>query len=159
MNAQIQTLKAEIAADLGAIAEIYQALDQVRGDLADEQQRIVVAYYLHNLYCAFESIFQRIADVFGNHISDRAAWHADLLRRMTLDIEGVRPHLLSAQAYDSLDELRRFRHVFRSAYRLQLDADRLALVYRKARALEQVYKADIQQFVGFLDDLTQGDDA
>lgn len=159
MNAQIQTLKAEIAADLGAIAEIYQALDQVRGDLADEQQRIVVAYYLHNLYCAFESIFQRIADVFGNHISDRAAWHADLLRRMTLDIEGVRPHLLSAQAYDSLDELRRFRHVFRSAYRLQLDADRLALVHRKARALEQVYKADIQQFVGFLDDLTQGDDA
>jgi hypothetical protein len=159
MNAQIQTLKAEIAADLDAIAEIYEALDQAGADLGDEQQRIVVAYYMHNLYCAFESIFQRIADVFGNHISDRAGWHADLLRRMTLDIEGIRPHLLSAQAYDSLDELRRFRHVFRSAYRLQLDADRLALVHRKARALEQVYESDIQQFVGFLDDLTHGADA
>ncbi len=155
MNVQIQTLKADIAADLEAIAEIYQALDQCGTDLRGEQQRIVAAYYLHNLYCAFESIFQRIAQIFGNHISERADWHADLLRRMTLDIEGVRPRLLSAQAYDSLDELRRFRHVFRSAYRLRLDADRLALVYRKARALDQVYRTDIQQFIGFLDDLSQ----
>jgi hypothetical protein len=155
MNAQIQTLKAEIAADLEAIAEIYQSLDEVGSDLRDEQQRIVVAYYLHNLYCAFESIFQRIALIFGNQISDRAGWHADLLRRMMLDIEGVRPHVLSPQAYDSLDELRRFRHLFRSAYRLRLDPDRLALVYRRARALEQVYRADIRQFVAFLDDLSQ----
>lgn len=87
-------------------------------------------------------------------MSDRAGWHADLLRRMTLDIEGVRPHVLSAQAYDSLDELRRFRHVFRSAYRLHLDPDRLALVDRRARALERVYRADIQQFLTFLDELS-----
>jgi hypothetical protein len=111
------------------------------------------------IYCVFESIFQRIAQVFGNQISDRAAWHADLLRRMTLDIEGVRPHVLSPQAYDSLDELRRFRHLFRSAYRLRLDPDRLALVYRRARALEHVYRADIQQFVAFLDGLSQPDGA
>lgn len=155
MNAQIQTLKADIAADLEAIAEVYRALDQYGTDVRDEQQRIVVAYCLHNLYCAFESVFQRVAEVFGNQIADRAGWHADLLRRMTLDIEGLRPRLLSAQAHDSLDELRRFRHVFRSAYRLRLDADRLALVYRKARALEQVYRVDIQQFVVFLDDLLQ----
>jgi hypothetical protein len=155
MNAQIQTLKAEIAADRAAIAEIYQSLDRAGSDLGDEQQRIVVAYYLHNLYCAFESIFQRIADVFGNHLSDRAGWHAELLRRMTLDIEGVRPRLLGAPAYDSLDELRRFRHLFRSAYRLHLDPERLALVHRKARALQRVYRADIQAFVDFLDDLSQ----
>lgn len=153
MNAQIQLLKADITADLEAIAEIYQALEHCGTALSDEPQRIVVAYYLHNLYCAFESIFQRIAEVFGNHISERAGWHADLLRRMTLDIEGLRPRLLSVQAYDSLDELRRFRHVFRSAYRLHLDADRLALVYRKARQLEQVYQMDIQQFIVFLGEL------
>jgi len=153
MNAQIQLLKADIAADLEAIAEIYQALGRCGTALSDESQRIIVAYFLHNLYCAFESIFQRIAEVFGNHISERAGWHADLLRHMTLDIEGLRPRLLSTQAYDSLDELRRFRHVFRSAYRMHLDADRLALVYRKARQLEQVYQMDIQQFIGFLNEL------
>lgn len=155
MNAQIQTLKADIIADEEAIAEIYRALALCDSELASEPQRIVVAYYLHNLYCAFESIFQRIAEVFGNHITDRAGWHADLLRRMALDVEGLRPHLLSGDAYDCLDELRRFRHVFRSAYRLRLDADRLALVYRKARLLESLYRADIQQFLVFLSDLSQ----
>ncbi len=158
MNVQIRTLKADISADLEAISEIYQAIHQFGADLRDERERIVVAYYLHNLYCAFESIFERIAQTFGNQIADRAGWHADLLRRMTLDIEGVRPRVLSAPAYDSLDELRRFRHVFRSAYRLRLDADRLALVYRKAQALEHVYRADIERFLAFLDDLLQVED-
>ena len=59
--------------------------------LVDQEQMIAVAYYLHNLYCAFESIFQRVAEGVENRISDRTIWHAELLRRMTLDIEGVRP--------------------------------------------------------------------
>ena len=155
MNAQIRTLKANVAADLSAIAEIFAKLDGYHGELTTEEQRIVVAYYLHNLYCAFESIFQRIAEVFGNQISDRAVWHADLLRRMTLDIEGLRPRLLSEQAYEALDELRRFRRLFRGAYRLRLDADRLALVYLKSELLKQAYAADIERFLGFLDDLLQ----
>jgi len=39
-----------------------------------------------------------------------------------------------------------------------LDADRLALVLRKARLLQQVYQADMQQFMVFLDDLLQAKD-
>jgi hypothetical protein len=108
---------------------------------------------LHNLYCAFESIFQRVAEVFENQISDQAGWHAELLHRMTLDIEGIRPGLISRVTYDSLDELRRFRHLFRSAYRLHLDPERLALVRRKAKVLEQRYPADMARFLNFLDSL------
>lgn len=158
MNTQIQILKADIAADLVAIAEIYQALKYSGTEFHAESQRIVTAYYLHNLYCAFESIFQRIATVFGNHISEQSGWHADLLRRMTLDIEGLRPRVLSRPAYDALDELRRFRHVFRSAYRLHLDAERLELVYRKAQALDSLYPVDLGHFLAFLDDLTRADE-
>ncbi|ABQ92436.1 hypothetical protein [Roseiflexus sp. RS-1] len=153
MNVQIQTLKAEIAADLKAIAEIYDALTEYDTRLTGDERVIVLAYYLHNLYCAFESIFQRVASVFGNQIADRSGWHAGLLRRMTLDIDGVRPRLLSDQSYDCLDELRRFRHLFRSAYRMRLDAERLALAYRRARVLERIYRADIEQFLAFLDGL------
>jgi len=153
MNVQIQTLKAEIAADLKAITEIYDALTEYDTRLTGDERVIVLPYYLHNLYCAFESIFQRVASVFGNQIADRSGWHAGLLRRMTLDIDGVRPRLLSDQSYDCLDELRRFRHLFRSAYRMRLDAERLALAYRRARVLERIYRADIEQFLAFLDGL------
>ena len=155
VNAQIQVLKADITADLQAIAEIYTSLNAYPDTLPSQEQVIAVAYYLHNLYCAFESIFQRVAGVFENQIPDRTAWHAGLLHRMTLDIEGIRPHLISPAAFDSLDELRRFRHLFRSAYRLRLDPERLALVRRKAQALEAVYRADMDRFLGFLDSLLQ----
>ena len=158
MHTRILTLKADIAADLQAIAELYTALGHYETLPTDDEHLIVVAYYLHNLYCAFESIFQRIAEAFENQLADRAGWHAALLRRMTLDIESIRPRLLSEEAADSLDELRRFRHLFRSAYRLRLDAERLALVYRKAHQLEQVYRADIEQFTTFLDGLLATED-
>jgi len=153
MDTQIRTLKADIKADLKAVADIYAALNRYDSMPTGDEPLIAVAYYLHNLYCAFESIFQRIAQVFENQISDQAGWHADLLRRMTLDIEGLRPRLLSDEAYDSLDELRRFRHLFRSAYRLRLDAERLTLVYQKAQVLEQIYQADMERFLAFLDSL------
>jgi hypothetical protein len=157
MDTQIRTLKADIKADLKAIADIYAALNRYSSLPTGEEQLIAVAYYLHNLYCAFESIFQRVAEVFGNQIPDRSGWHADLLRRMTLDIEGLRPRLLSDKVYDTLDELRRFRHLFRSAYRLRLDAERLALVHKKARVLERIYQADLERFLAFLDSLLEGE--
>jgi len=157
MNAQIRMLKADIKADLKAIAEVYAALKPYPLRPSKDEELIVVAYYLHNLYCAFESIFQRIAEVFGEQIPEQAGWHAELLHRMTLDIEGSRPRLLSDEAYDCLDELRRFRHLFRSAYRLHLDAERLALVRRKANTLEQIYITDIEHFMVFLDSLLQAE--
>jgi hypothetical protein len=155
MDIHIRTLKADIAADSEAIADIYAAMARYETVPTGEEQLIALAYYLHNLYCAFESIFRRVAEVFGNQMSDRAGWHADLLRRMTLDIEGIRPRLLSDETYKNLDELRRFRHLFRSAYRLHLDADRLALVHKKARALKQVYRDDLERFLAFLESLLQ----
>jgi hypothetical protein len=158
MNTRILTLKADIAADLKAIGQLYVAIDRYGTVPTGDEQLIVVAYYLHNLYCAFESIFQRVAEVFENQLSDRAGWHAELLRRMALDIEAIRPRLLSEDAADCLDELRRFRHLFRSAYRLHLDAERLTLVYRKAQALKPLYPADIERFLMFLDGLLQPDE-
>jgi hypothetical protein len=157
MNTQILTLKADIAADLKAIAALYTAIDRYGICPTGEEQLIVVAYYLHNLYCAFESIFQRVAEVFENQLSDRAGWHAELLRRMALDIEGIRPRMLSDATADCLDELRRFRHLFRSAYRLHLDAERLALVCKKAQVLKLLYHADMEQFLLFLDSLLEPD--
>jgi len=63
--------------------------------------------------------------------------------------------LISEQGYDSLDELRRFRHLFRSVYRVRLDPERLELVRKKAQMLERVYRADIERFMAFLENLLE----
>jgi hypothetical protein len=154
MNAQMRTLKAEITADLNDISMLYASLERYAGQPQGEEQLIVVAYYLHHLYTAFENIFQRIAQVFGNQLAEQAGWHAGLLHRMTLTIDGLRPNVISDESYDCLDELRRFRHVFRNAYTMRLDAARLALVQQKAQTLQQLYRAEIDRFVAFLDSLS-----
>jgi hypothetical protein len=153
MKPEIQTLKAEIRADLRAIEEIYTELDRLPERLDEEYSAILVAYFLHNLYTAFESIFQRITRVFGDGVVEDGGWHADLLRRMSLEIEGFRPQVISASAYRHLDELRRFRHLFRSGYRLHFDPDRLKAVRRDAEALRSLYVADFARFITFLDNI------
>ena len=155
MNESMRVLKADIGAARQAIEQIYAALARYEGVAWNAEQTIVVAYHLHNLYGAFEDVFQRIAETFENQISDRAQGHAQLLRRMTLEIEGVRPRVLSSEAFDCLDELRRFRHVFRSAYAVSLDPRRLTLVWEKARRLSAPYRDDFDRFVAYLDQLEQ----
>ncbi|NJN21473.1 MAG: hypothetical protein HC812_10190 [Leptolyngbya sp. RL_3_1] len=113
MNPQAALLKASIDADVKEIESLYERLANYADALTTTEQAILAGYYLHNLYNAFENICLNVARSFENQISDRSQWHALLLKRMTLDVEGFRPKLLSTEAYRALDELRRFRHVFR----------------------------------------------
>jgi hypothetical protein len=66
-----------------------------------------------------------------------------------------RPPVISRQLYTNLDELRRFRHLFRNAYLLRFDPDRLALVIRDARRVEALYESELELFLHFLDQLAR----
>jgi len=76
---------------------------------------------------------------------------------MRLDIMPVRPAVIDGEAYDALDELRRFRHVFRYAYDMNLDPQRLRLVLSKARQLKAIYRSQLEEFLEFLRSLQTGD--
>ncbi|MCP4657298.1 MAG: hypothetical protein GY856_17955 [bacterium] len=47
----------------------------------------------------------------------------------------------------------RFRHVFRAAYSIDLDPERMALVLRKALALREHFPRRIEGFLTFLESL------
>ncbi len=100
MKESIQLLKADIAADEQAIARLYEMLANIGDTLESPEQTIVAGYYLHNLYMAFEHIFERVAETFENQIADKSQWHAQLLRRMTLDVPGMCPRLIGDDAYE-----------------------------------------------------------
>ncbi len=119
----------------------------------DKRDLVFAGYQLHSLYNAAENIFRNIAATFGNHLGDRSGWHADLLDRMRLDLAPLRPAILDDTTFDQLDELRRFRHVFRAAYSIELDAERMALALRKALALREQLPRQVESFLTFLDSL------
>ena len=93
----------------------------------DEYEWAALGYTLHNLYNALENYFLRIAKYFENSL-ESSTWHRDLVDRMTVSIEGVRPALLPPEVRRSMHELRSFRHVFRSIYDSALDPVRVKTV-------------------------------
>jgi len=145
-------LERRIRKDLELLERLWQELETV--DLAapeiDEKEIVFVGYRLHNLYSAAENIFRNIAATFGNHVDTASGWHADLLDRMRLDLTPLRPAVIDDDAFGPLDELRRFRHLFRGAYGIDLDAERMALVLRKALALRRLLPPQMAGFLSFL---------
>jgi len=151
MNETYLILERSIQHDLHAIERIFQAITWPETEAAaDQEALIVLAYRFHNLYNAFENIFQNIAQTFENNPDDASKWHAQLLQRMRLDVMPIRPAVINDVAYDALDELRRFRHVFRYSYDVELDPARLGLVWQKAETLQKIYAMQINQFLAFL---------
>lgn len=147
-------LRSAIREDLVAIERIYAKLEQnLAKPTVDDDTLIVRAYHLHSLYSAFENIFQNVAATFENSVDDMGRWHAQLVERMKLDMMPIRPALLNEQSFDVIDELRRFRHMFRHAYSMNLDAERLDLVVRKALLLKDLYGGQIRDFLDFVDSL------
>src|SRR3989304_9164402 len=142
-------LKAELNAQLSEIEDIYKKLEdrrKKRGKAGVES----LGYQLHNLYCAFEDLFKIVAATFENHIEDKNRYHLELLKRMAIPIEGVRPALLSQKNYTLLDNLRSFRHFFRHAYSYELDERRVRIVLEDAVKLSELYEIDVKSFLDSL---------
>ena len=154
MNERTLELERRIREDLEVVDELWARLKDVKlGEESGEDELIIVGYRLHNLYNAVENIFRNIAQSFGNDIDGRGGWHAELLERMRLDLTPLRPAVIDKQTFGPLDELRRFRHLFRSLYSGELDSDRMALVLRKTRSLQELFPERMERFLDFLREL------
>src|SRR3972149_8757551 len=72
-----------------------------------------------------EKIFQIISTEIDGGLPQGEEWHKRLLLNMTIEIEGVRPPVISTNLYNSLRPFLGFRHVVRQAYGFQLDEAKL----------------------------------
>jgi len=143
---RLAVLKAEIKAQIKEIEGIYTRLEE-RNRKKDKAAIESVGYQLHNLYCAFEDLFKIVAETFENQVQDKSQYHIELLKRMTIAIEGVRPPLLSKGCFLLLDNLRSFRHFFRHAYSYELDERKVRIVLEDAVALRETCRNDIYAFL------------
>lgn len=151
---RLAVLRAEVAKQLEVIDKIYRRIKE-RRKAEDVVHLESLGYQLHNLYCAFEDLFKIVARFFENEVADEARYHAELLRRMTLHIKGVRPALLTEETARLLDSLRAFRHFFRHAYTYELDPRKLAVVLEDALKLEERYKKEVDLFLQLIESETR----
>ncbi|MDP3177730.1 MAG: hypothetical protein Q8M76_07490 [Spirochaetaceae bacterium] len=129
--------------------ENERARERIRSGASDRLDYAALAYTIHNIYCLMENCFLRIAKTFENHL-DADAWHRDLVRRMSIPIEAIRPALLDDETAGAVDELRAFRHVFRNVYQNPLKPKKVLELDDTVADTVQAFTADCETFIATL---------
>jgi len=145
----LTVLQTDIQGQMDLINKIFAKLEERAIGLTPDAPAIMesVAYQIHNLYNAVEDLLKIVAAHFENQITDTARWHSALLQRMTQDIPGIRPRLLSESSYLNLNNMRGFRHFFCHAYGVNIDYEQLAMNLDKARLLGPSLTQDVENFL------------
>lgn len=158
MKEKIAILKSEIKNDYGKLNRIFDKFDTSYNEFlsSGEYSKLVEnAFYISQLYSGYENIFKNIAKTFENNI-EQDYWHKSLLDRMSLNIQDIRPALISSvENLKCLNELRAFRHYFRHAYDIELDQEKFKIVANNVFPLKALFQKDINNFIGFLDSLLE----
>ena len=158
-NEAVQSLVARIDSTQAVLNRIIDQYDEfLATDFLSLGRKntsaIVIAELLVDYYTCLETLFLRISQFFENNLS-KERWHADLLERMTMAIDGVRIPVVSAEANQSLAELMRFRHFRRYYFELEYDWDKLAFLQKKLAAARTIVPDDLARFRRFLTELAQ----
>lgn len=158
MRRELATLKADVEDEMAKIGRLAENFASIEPRLDDPPEKVpfydraAIGYYLHGFYNGCENIFVNIARFFENDL-DRENWPADVLRRMRLEIPGFRPAVIEADLYGMLEDLRRFRHVYRRTYDFELDWEKERAVAKRLQAAARLLREQVAAFLAKLDDL------
>ncbi len=147
---EITVFLAEFDFQIEQILNVYSILEEKKAVF--EKKAVAkemvesTGYWLHNLYSAFEDLFKLTAGFWENNVNIDGDFHVNLLKRMLVHIEQVRPALISEQSYQFLNELRGFRHVFRHAYSFGLDDERVSFLLHRVLKKKKLLLQDMKNF-------------
>ncbi|MBI3186098.1 MAG: hypothetical protein HYZ28_28510 [Myxococcales bacterium] len=152
--AEIALLRKEMAEDLAALEEPERELSSIAGrwEQAREERPwvVVAAVDLHAWYGGLEAALERVARVIDQSLPAGERSHRELLLRMATDVPGVRPAVVADESVRELEELLKFRHFFRHAYRVQLDPSRVAEHTQRLLRLAPEVRRQLAVFDSFL---------
>lgn len=152
-------IQERISIELNKINQAIQQLEIFMIQLNDSsnliyQEALVnsLALNLHGIYTGIERIFEVIATEIDLSLPTGNKWHRDLLNQMAVNIPDVRKEVITEESRTILDELRRFRHVIRSAYSFQLDKQKVLIVVNDFLNYHHQLIQEIQSFCDYLDE-------
>ena len=152
-------LSAEIQDELALLQHIQEQVSSAHERFSvtppDGLELRGVAAVLQDFYNGVENIFKRIAGELNGGLPSGGNWHVQLLRDMTLDLPGLRPAVIRKTTANQLKEYLDFRHVFRHAYGFTLQWEPIKGLLVRFVAAYEPFVADVQQFVRFLQAMSE----
>lgn len=159
---RLSRLADELAALLEQYAKLQTEIVKAQARLAGREPETFDLYavggILHDVYRGAEGICRRIAKEFDQQLPVGESWHRLLLEQMSHPLpKAARPPVLQAGTVNTLDEYRRFRHVVRNIYGLELNWPQMQPLLNNANATIDTFAADIQKFIAFLRMMSDSD--
>lgn len=143
-------LRREIENELAGLERLRQEHAGVPKDATDGYMLRARASILHDFYSGIERIFVRIAQELNGGVPVSEHWHRELLLDMTLDLESVRPAIITKEIHDQLAAFLGFRHLFRNVYGYLIDAERLNRLDAQFDAVLGRFRRELLTFLDWL---------
>lgn len=105
------------------------------------------AHYISRFFNVVEQMGLRVAKAFENNIDEDKGWPTELVRRMSLDIPGIRPALFTKRTEALLQHLRGFRHIVAHAYNIEFDPRQMELQLDYAREVAKELRPSVDRFI------------
>ena len=117
------------------VQSLQKALEQVN-EVPDLFVAPTLASFIADFYTGCERISERVAVYLDEGLPDGDNWHQKLLKQMAEPGDNKRPPLWSGSLLLDLDEYRKFRHLARHIYQIELKAERVIAL---AENIESVF--------------------
>jgi len=158
MNILYQELSERIHGEMSDMERVVQRSLRAwpRAQNGSEEQDVYldsVALNLHSFYSGIERLFELIARHIDHIFPAGETWHRDLLQQMAKDMTDVRPAVIDQDSALTLDEFRRFRHLVRNVYTINLVPGKIAGLMLALPLLWPKLRAELLAFAEFLEEL------
>ncbi len=108
----------------------------------------LISSFIADYYEGLENIAKRIAKEIDGHFPSGQEWHRELLEQVSRELPGKRPAAFSEKTFEMIDELRRFRHIFRAKYGFSLNPKK---VYENLSLVHDLHSSVCEDIKAFLD--------
>jgi hypothetical protein len=147
---EIPVLVAEIKNELSKLKILSQKLASQVNRTHEEEIAESAALRLHNFYTGCERIFKLIVSEVNGGVPQELDWHKRMLNQVSLEIEDIRPAVISPETRKELEELLRFRHIVRNIYGFELTPERIEALIALTIGLYPRFTKEIEKFITFL---------
>ncbi|MBI4648949.1 MAG: hypothetical protein HY738_20760 [Bacteroidia bacterium] len=151
-NIFLQELISEIRKELTNITDLRKELEDVLKEKHPYNKRRIKGSIIHDFYNCCERIFRKINVNINGGFNQQDSWHKELLSKMTIKIENIRPAVISEELAAELDDYLSFRHVFRNIYGFELKGERLDRLIFKFPDISKRFEKEILTFLRNLED-------
>lgn len=136
-----------IAIEVDAIARKCARLDAEKDHENIDSHLTAIASIIQSVYNGYERTLEMLIRTIDGELPAARDYHTALLRRASSEIPDVRPPIISEKTFQVLDDIRKYRHVFRKIYHYQLRPEKVKGFAGITINSFDMFKGDVNSFL------------